>query len=436
MLLAKQLDDALARAVVVSGSLPPDARDLDLLVRAEEERALASWLADQGFLQEGHEWVRFGNCSAESVDLLGLADWGVAAEAIERLFADARPIDGFRNLRRPGPGHALVLVAQRVAGRDGKVTTKEAARLERALADDPEAWDLAIAEAHHWHAGKAVAGLKGAHEARRPMSLSERATALVEARYSTGRTRRRAALRGWLHILTPRRPAAPVLITFSGVDGAGKTSQIDALREALGRLGLTVDEEYVRIEWMTLTGNRALAAVAAPVKAVLRLTSRSTRSAEDVASNERVDLARATRERNDLISRTWALIVALAHTRVQRHAARKRAADVVICDRYTLDAAVYLRYRYAQGRSMAAPIALLRSLSPRALRSYYLAIAPERALARKSEQYGLAELTELVRLYEDEYPRAGARRLDAERDRAELCAEIGSDVWRALRRSS
>ena len=85
---------------------------------------------------------------------------------------------------------------------------------------------------------------------------------------------------------------------------------------------------------------------------------------------------------------------------------------------------------------MPAPIALVRSLSPKALRSYYLAIAPERALARKSEQYGLAELTELVRLYEDEYPHTGAMRLDAERDQAELCAEIGSDVWRALRRSS
>ena len=162
MTLAEQLDAQIARAVLVSGSPPPEGRDLDLLVRPEEEAALSRWLREQGFLHEGPEWVRFRGCSVESLDLLGLAGWGLPDIAVKRLFADARPIDGLRNLMRPGPGHVLVLLAQRVAGGDGRLTSKESKRLERALAEDGDAWAVAAAEAPHWRATHAVTALEAA----------------------------------------------------------------------------------------------------------------------------------------------------------------------------------------------------------------------------------------------------------------------------------
>ena len=440
MTLAEQLDAQIARAVLVSGSPPPEGRDLDLLVRPEEEAALSRWLREQGFLHEGPEWVRFRGCSVESLDLLGLAGWGLPDIAVKRLFADARPIDGLRNLMRPGPGHVLVLLAQRVAGGDGRLTSKESKRLERALAEDGDAWAVAAAEAPHWRATHAVTALEAAYTARRPLSLAERAAALAEGPYAAGRTRRRAQARAWLAAvaLPSRGRSRSPLITFSGVDGSGKTSQIDALKHVLERLGFDVAEEYVRIEWMTLTGNRTLALVAAPAKSLIALGARSrARKSARVAGEEptSVDPGRELRRRSGLVANAWVLLVALAHARVQRRATRRhlKAGRVVVCDRYTLDARVYLRYEYGEARRFEPQTWLLRRLSPTPLRSFYLDVPPETALARKTEQYGLAELEVLTRLYRGEYRTLGAQRLDGQRKPDELCAEIATDVWRAIR---
>jgi thymidylate kinase len=439
--LAKQLDAQVARAVLVSGSPPPEGRDLDLLVRPEEEAALSRWLRENWFLHGGPQWVRFRACSVESVDLLGLAGWGLPDVAVERLFADARPIDGLRNLMRPGPGHVLVLLAQRVAGGDGRLTSKESTRLERALAEDGDAWVVAAAEAQHWRAAHAVAALEAAYAARRPLSLAERAAALAEGPYAAGRTRRRAQARAWVAVVGRRgrgRSPSP-LITFSGVDGSGKTSQIDALKHVLERLGFNVAEEYVRIEWMTLTGNRTLALVAAPAKFLIALGARSRARKPARASGEEptsvVDPGRAFRRRSGLVANAWVLLVALAHARVQRRATRRhlKAGRVIVCDRYTLDARVYLRYEYGEARRFRPQTWLLRRLSPTPLRSFYLDVPPETALARKTEQFGLAELEVLTRLYREEHGALGARRLDGERKPDELCAEIAETTWRALR---
>ena len=54
------------------------------------------------------------------------------------------------------------------------------------------------------------------------------------------------------------------------------------------------------------------------------------------------------------------------------------------------------------------------------------------AYARKAEQYSLEDLTRQARLYREEAEHLGARTLDGERPREELCAEIAEEVWRAL----
>jgi thymidylate kinase len=126
--------------------------------------------------------------------------------------------------------------------------------------------------------------------------------------------------------------------------------------------------------------------------------------------------------------------VAVANGITQRRETRShlRKGRVVICDRYSLDSAVHLRYRYGEHRRFRLQAALVRVLSPRPVRAFLLDVPAETGLARKAEQYDLGQLARQVRLYREEHEQLGVRRLDGERPREELCAEIAREVWLAL----
>ena len=130
----------------------------------------------------------------------------------------------------------------------------------------------------------------------------------------------------------------------------------------------------------------------------------------------------------------WTTVIALAHASAQRRETRPRLrrGEVVLCDRYTLDFAAHLRFRYGEQRPFRLQTRLVERLSPRPVRAYFLDVPAESAYARKAEQYSLDDLTRQARLYRDEAERLGVRTLDGERPREELCAEIAEDVWRAL----
>ena len=127
--------------------------------------------------------------------------------------------------------------------------------------------------------------------------------------------------------------------------------------------------------------------------------------------------------------------VAIAHGLAQRRETRRalRNVDVVICDRYTLDAAVHLRFRYGESRNYAFQIRLLDLLSPRPTAAYLVDVPAATAHARKPEQYSLAELERQARLYSEERLRLGVDRLDGELPREELCQTVAEHVWRMLR---
>ena len=104
----------------------------------------------------------------------------------------------------------------------------------------------------------------------------------------------------------------------------------------------------------------------------------------------------------------------------------------MICDRYTLDAAAHLRFRYGESHPFRFQIGLVERFSPRPLKAYFVDVSAETAHARKAEQYSLEDLTRQARLYRQEAVGLSVHRLDGERPREELCAEIAEDVWRAL----
>ena len=104
----------------------------------------------------------------------------------------------------------------------------------------------------------------------------------------------------------------------------------------------------------------------------------------------------------------------------------------MICDRYTLDSAAHLRFRYGPERSLRFQSRLIRLVSPRPLRSYFLDVPAPTAYARKTERYSVEDLALLAQLYREERAWLRIEHLDGERPRAELCTEIAEDVWGAL----
>jgi len=405
-MIAELVDAVVSEPVLVFGSLPPEGRDLDLLVRPAEEKALITSLDRERFVRRGREWARFHACTVDAVELVPAAAWKLSGQELRTLFAEARPIHSYARLVRPAPHHALLILALRLARGDGHLDATRRRRLEEALAEEPEAWEGARGSARAWGAESALAAL--------------------DRVYRTGERPPRARVREWRRRLTHRRRGR--VVSFSGVDGSGKTSQALALVHTLERLGYETVTEWTRLSY-----NPSLDVVAYPVKALVRVVRRWPRGPEPSTEPD-ADLGKEFRRRSALVSHAWALIVAIANASSQRRATRPhlRRGRIVVCDRYSLDSAVHLRYRYGEARRFRVQALLVRLLSPRAVCSFFLDVPAQRALARKAEQYDLDQLSGQVRLYREEHERLGIRRLDGERPRDELCAEIAAEVWLAL----
>src|SRR5947209_20292518 len=89
---ARALDAALDAPVLVIGSLPPDGRDLDLLVR--DVASLESSLAAAGFRRDGEGWTGPAGYAVEPVPA---ERWALPGAELDALFAAARTIDGYAN---------------------------------------------------------------------------------------------------------------------------------------------------------------------------------------------------------------------------------------------------------------------------------------------------------------------------------------------------
>jgi thymidylate kinase len=426
--VASELDRVLADPVLVFGSLPPDGADLDLLARAAGLDSAAAALSQLGFLRRGMRWARFRACSAEAVELVPAADWVLPPGEVERLFDDARPIPGLVRLVRPAPVHVLLILARRLVHADGVLDDRRRARLDHALGEDAAAWDAARRLAPAWRAVAALEGLDRAHRHGQRMSRPDRLRALAEEAGGGGAARAAAA-----RVLERRRRG--FVVAFSGLDGAGKSTQAEALREALGALG--IESEVV---WTSVIAHGSLGRLARPVKRVLALTGRGGAAPtsgpdetwSESAPTHRPDHGTILRRRSRLVTFAWTTVLAAANGWWQGRETRPRVrrGRVVICDRYTLDTKVHLRYEYGERRRFRFQMLLIRLLSPTARHAFLLDVAPETAHRRKGE-YEPHQLDRRARLYREECHRLGAVRLDAERSREEICAEIARAVWLA-----
>jgi len=423
---ARIVDAAASDRVLVFGSPPPEGRDLDLLVREPEERSVAPRLAAEGFERRGAQWARFRDCTAVGVDLVAAAEWRLPADELAALFGEAVPLEGYENLVAAAPHHALLVAARRIS-RSGAYGERLRGRVDEIATRTPSAWEEARRRAPAWNAEEALDRLRELHDTRAVPGAAARLRAIAE-RASSSPARGRGARRALRRLA--RRPA---IVALSGLDGAGKSFQATRLADELEQLGLRAAVVWPSASNVMYQANPALKRVLRGVLAALGRSpdaasgsARATVSGDGDGGPAEEEIPRQVAPVAHALATVVAVVQAWSFRRGARRAAR--GADVVIYDRYTLDSVVYLRHRWGQGRGLALQSRLIRWLSRTPDLAFLLVVAPVVAYARKRD-FPLDNLRERAQLYRELHATLGVTRLDGERPRGELCAEIARAAW-------
>ncbi len=412
--------DALLRApAVVFGSLPPDGRDLDLLVAPDQLRDLEDALLREGWQRSGKTFARFGAGTAFAVDVVDVESWAPSPRVAVEVQKQAVALDGYTHLLAPADQHRLLILARRHAA--GARIDARKRRLVETF--DDATWRAARTEAADW-------GLAGP---------------LEQLRESLATGRESLPSRGLRPALPGRR--GPLVIALSGLDGAGKSTHAELLRTALESLG-----HDASIQWTKIARDEWLKAVAAPVRRIVNAAfARGAAKAEPTGSAVTPDEdpdgetrnypdgpppppdpAKLLRQRSALLTTCWTFALALANATTHRREVRRRGTRIVICDRYVLDSMAHLRYRYGYERSFRRQGAVVRLLSPRPVAAFLIDVSPATARARKPEQYTTADLTRLRECYLDAAARLPVTVVDGERPMEAVAAQIASETWLRL----
>ena len=393
--VAQTIADAAGGPVLVLGSLPPNGRDLDILARRPERERLERALIARGYVRKGSTFALFDACSAYGVELID-AEGYLRTNARDELFAAARPLDSLPNLARPAPEHALIIMARLVCD-EGRLRPKRIARLRRIVAEDPYVWPRARRVAAGW--GDAA-----------KLDLLER-----EASGAGSQWPRRALAR-----LPARWSRRGMLVSLSGVDGCGKSSQARWLQQAMTALGVPTE-----VVWNHLGGNFTLDLIRKPARLVFRLARVPYEPLADFEDHGEADEAHPAGPARDI----WSSYVTASNSLEQRVQAIRSLVRgrVAVFDRGPLDLAVRMEVIY-RGQ-VERQRRLVELAAPRPGLAFLLDISAELSLQRKHDIWSSRQLREQSMTYRDLAPRFGVRVLDGSRPPAELATEIAQAVW-------
>lgn len=426
------------RAVLWRG---PDAgSDVDLLVHDEALSDLAKILGDAALRPGAGDpdhvvWTHPADAEPP-LDVLPFSAWAAHYPSLPGLMSRLE-------LRPGGPpvpsaaDRALIFASEAVAGRP----IEKIARRIRALAEEPGfGADLRrVAAGEHL---EVLADLIEDPDALTAMArrgrLPYRQAFALARRSPAARAALRARVAGRLGAVAARLGptssgasdrGAPLLITVSGMDGAGKSTAAELIAARLTAAGLPVE-----IVWARIGGeSELLDRVATPVKRLLR---RSGTVADPVAAGgpeiQKVQDPRETRGRRRLVSWVWILVVATANANSYRRAAagRHRGAHVV-CDRWASDAFVDLELRYGRHRLAEA---MLRRLSPERDLGILLEVDAATAARRKPGDQAEHILRDMEPLYARRAAEEGLVRIDTRRPREEIEQTISGVIDALLSR--
>jgi hypothetical protein len=407
------IDHLIDRPVLVVGSLPPAGHDLDLLARRPERQAIERWLGDSGFLPWDGRWARTTD-DTFNVDLVARLPWSHALDE-SRLYQGAEPLPGYTHLCQPAPDVQLLLAARSLVRQRWRLTAKNRGRVGRALARDPDAWGTAAELARSCGAEGALRFLHSAYDQDADQSPLDRV--LGAWRTAIGRRSPRARLL-LLRQAAPRL-ALPLLVTFSGLDGSGKTTQVERLSATMRQLGLPVAARRSGFK----SGYRVR-------DALFFLDSRPGSATPADADPLMPSLC----ARTALGRHAWVTVVALVNAIGSwTLLLADRRARLVVVDRYAADAAVKLELFYGAERATRPRVQqrLLAALAPRPLLSFYVDVDPETALVRRPTE-NPQRIFQMKPMYDALAPLFGLIRLDGHWDASDLAGAVATAVWREL----
>jgi thymidylate kinase len=343
-------------------------------------------------------WVRFDSGKPEIVELTTPADWALTGQAAEELFRQAVSLTGHSRLFRPAPTHRLLILARKLPRTPGRLSSKHRREVADVLRLLPEAFDEARPRAGDWHVKRRLNRLQ--HRFQRP--------------------RRGDGLLRLLH-----KPRRGMVIALSGLDGAGKSTQAQAVCAALATLGYDV-----RVVWTPLGSNVGLRKFASAGRRLLaRLPvgpyARGARDPSQSLLSSYGDDASGTGAVRRATVAVWTTVSALINGVSFRRSARgtRFGGRIVIYDRYVLDTVIDLRFNFAGAGSLRVPEMLVRLLAPTPRCAFLLELSPEAAHARKPD-WSLAKTRMRAELYRAEHARLGVRLVDAQGTPDEVTAKI------------
>jgi len=411
--------------------------DLDLLAAGHAADDLAALLSSAGLeprpAEPGHVVWTGG---ALPLDVLHASGWPSWYPSLSGVLRRAKPRDGSPPIAS-AEDRLLMLAAEAVAGRP----LDKVARRARALLEAPGAagrlGTLAAGEGMQPLAALVAEPERLRAAARRGRLPYSRAAALavrspaaraalrarLVARAARALGRRGAAAHRW----NSPRGERPLLITFSGMDGAGKSTAVEAVERHLRARGVPVHVAWARLGSEGDLLNR----LALPVKRLLR---RDGTIADPIAaggpSTVRVQDAREATGRRRTLSWAWIALVAVINARSYRRSADARRDGLsVVCDRWAIDALVDLELRYGgHGAARAA----LRRLVPRPDLAVLLSLDAATAAARKPDDQARRVLREMERLYAVRASEDDTVVLDAGAPRERVETQVIELVDRAL----
>ena len=434
--LAAEIDSAITAPVLVIGSLPPAAHDLDLVARAPEFSTISAHLADRGFLQWRFTWANFTADGAYAVELFQADAWGLGPKRNgDELFAGAIPIPGLQHLVRPAPHVALVMIAHSMARRRGQLSRGALRRARVAASGGADAWESAEDLASRLQLSGALAMLR-----RRLEDTDSSDTAGWSRGRRLGEYARAVALSPPSARIPLARSAAPrrwrpLLVSLSGPDGSGKSTQVALLRETLRAVGVES-----KSAWVLATTKRTR--LPTPVRAYSHRWRRGKDpegellavSVAGAGSPPRApDTAPPAHVR--ILEQVYITGVAMANAaKLWRAVWEARAERLLVADRFMVDADVKLTYWYELRRGANVDLArrIFRAISPRADVAVLLAVAPETNYKRRADEWSLTSFQDYRRLYAEAAAQLEAVVVDAERPVPDVARDVARAVWSGL----
>jgi thymidylate kinase len=217
-----------------------------------------------------------------------------------------------------------------------------------------------------------------------------------------------------------------VYVSLSGVDGAGKSTLIEALRSDLAQ------DHTVEVLWNPLLfwGQGLLNKIPERWRSQLG----QGRPVKSERGGGHAGPSRSRPGAKALAKLFWYVIgtgAAISAALSLRHRHDNADSQIVILDRFRIDTIMKLQYWYGDvSRKLLSRIVL--ALAPAPAIEFYLRVPGEVAYARKAEQWSEKQLVRHVELYDGAARDAGAVVLDGELSREALTKEVVTQVRAVL----